>query len=330
MELTADTASPGPLPLPRERSWSRHSSRSLRRHDLAFRTLAWLSGFLIVILLLVMAAELVRLALPAIQRFGLPFVTDRTWDPVGERFGGFTFLYGTIVSSFIALLIATPFGIGTALFLTELAPRRLRGPMGFVVDMLAAIPSVVYGLWGIFVLSPFIAQKLGPALEATLGFLPLFRGPCYGVSMLTAGLILSVMVVPYITAIAREVLLTVPDELRAASYALGATQWETVWKIVLPHARVGIGAGVVLALGRALGETMAVTMVIGNQPEVHASLLRPGYTMAAVIANEFTEATTAIYLSALVEVGLLLFLVTVVINLAARWLLWRMRHGTCR
>lgn len=302
----------------------------VRIPDTSARLLALGCALFVIALLLLTAAELVKLSKPAIERFGLEFFRHQTWDPVAEKFGTLAFLYGTLVSSAIALLIAAPLGIGTALFLTELAPLKLRGPIGFLVDMLAAIPSVVYGLWGIFVLSPFMGSHIAPFLIKYLGFLPLFQGPCYGVSMLTAALVLAVMVVPFITAISREVLATVPSDVRAASYALGATHWETIWKVVLPYARVGIGAGVVLGLGRALGETMAVAMLIGNQPEIHASVLKPGYSMAAVIANEFTEASSAIYLSALAEIGLVLFGVTVGINLIARWLLWRMRHGIGR
>jgi len=283
------------------------------------------AGMLILLFLVLIASQLLRLSLPALRTFGGRFFVSSVWDPVGEQYGILPFLYGTIVSSVIALLIAIPFGVGTAIFLTEVAPRRIRGPIAFMVDMLAAIPSVVYGLWGIFVLAPLVSQHAAPWLEKYLGFLPLFRGPSYGVSMLTASLILSVMIVPYITAISREILLTVPDDIKAASFALGATHWETIWKIVLPYTRAGIGAGIVLALGRALGETMAVTMLIGNQPQINVSVLQPGYSMAAVIANEFTEATTPVYLSAIVAVGLALFAVTLLVNLAARLLLWRMR-----
>jgi phosphate transport system permease protein len=308
----------------------RASASRMRTGDAAAHVLTLVCGLAIVVLLLLLSAQLVRLSLPSIQHSGLKFLTTFAWDPVNETFGILPFLYGTLVSSFIAIVLALPFGLGTALFLTEVAPRRLRTPIGFAVDMLAAIPSVVYGLWGIFVLAPAMSTTIAPALEKYLGFLPLFRGPSFGVSMLTAGLVLAVMIVPYITAISREVLLTVPSDVKAASLALGATQWETIWKIVLPYTRAGIGAGVVLALGRALGETMAVTMLIGNQPEIHASLLQPGYSMAAVIANEFTEATTALYLSAIVQVGLVLFAVTLLINIAARWMLWRMRIGPIR
>ncbi len=301
------------------------ASTILRRNDRIAFSISLGSGLLTIALLAGILYQLIFLSLPAIQRYGLGFLISSEWDPVHKKFGALPFIYGTLVSSAIALLIATPFGIGTALYLTELAPRKLRGIIAFVVDMLAAIPSVVYGLWGIFVLAPFIQESIAPILQKYLGFLPLFQGRCDGVSMLTAGLILAIMVVPFITAIAREVLLTAPGELKAASLALGATEWETIWKVILPYSRVGIGAGVVLALGRALGETMAVTMVIGNMPEISASILRPGHSMAAVIANEFREADSAIYLSVLVEIGLVLFAVALVINLAARLLLWRMR-----
>jgi len=297
----------------------------LRRFDKLAFAASLAAGIIIVLLLGGMLYQLLTLSGPAMSRYGFGFFTSTEWDPVHEKFGALPFLYGTLVSSGLALLIATPFGIGTALFLTELAPERLRSGIAFVVDMLAAIPSVVYGLWGIMVLAPFIQNQLAPVLQKTLGFLPLFQGRCDGVSMLAAGIILAIMVVPFITAIAREVLLTVPADLKAASLALGATKWETIWKVVLPYSRVGIGGGVVLALGRALGETMAVTMVIGNSPEISASLLRPGDSMSAVIANQFREADSAIYLSALVAIGLVLFLTALVINLAARLLLWRMR-----
>lgn len=309
----------------RNRVYTPVGSKLLRRNDRIALLVSLGAGLLIIALLAGILYQLVTLSIPTFQRFGLGFVFSREWDPVHQRFGALPFIYGTIVSSIVALLIATPFGIGTALFLTEMAPRRIRGVIAFVVDMLAAIPSVVYGLWGIFVLAPFIQDTLAPFLQKYLGFLPLFQGRNDGVSILTAGLILAIMVVPFITAIAREVLLTTPADLKAASLALGATKWETIWKVVLPYSRVGIGAGIVLALGRALGETMAVTMVIGNSPTISASLLRPGDSMASVIANQFREADSAIYLSALVAIGLLLFVVALVVNLAARLILWRLQ-----
>lgn len=310
---------------PRVRPFKAVASNILRRNDRIAFSISLASGLITIALLAGILYQLVVLSIPAIQQYGIGFLFSTEWDPVHKKFGALPFIYGTLVSSAIALLIATPFGIGTALYLTELAPKSLRGIIAFVVDMLAAIPSVVYGLWGIFVLAPFMQDSLAPFLQKYFGFLPIFQGRNDGVSMLTAGLVLAIMVVPFITAISREVLLTAPAELKAASLALGATKWETIWKVILPYSRVGIGAGVVLALGRALGETMAVTMLIGNMPGISASVLRPGHSMAAVIANEFREADSAIYLSVLVEIGLVLFLVALVINLAARVLLWRMR-----
>lgn len=327
MQSSTESITPEPKST-RQRVFTSVASSRLRRNDRIAFAVSLLAGIIIIAMLAGVLQQLVTLSLPALSRYGFGFLTGSEWDPVHENFGALPFIYGTLVSSAVALLIATPFGIGTALFLTEMAPKRVRSIIAFVVDMLAAIPSVVYGLWGIFVLAPFIQGTLAPFLETYFGFLPFFRGPSVGVSMLTAGLILAIMVVPYITAIAREVLLTTPADLKAASLALGATKWETIWKVVLPYSRVGIGAGVVLALGRALGETMAVTMVIGNTPEISASLLRPGDSMASVIANNFREADTAIYLSALVAVGLVLFLVALLINLAARLLLWRLRGAT--
>ncbi len=313
---------------PRVRPFSAIASGVLRRNDKIAFAVSLVSGLLIIALLAGILYQLVFLSMPAIQRYGLGFLISSEWDPVHEQFGALPFIYGTLVTSAVALLLATPFGVGTALFLTELAPQRIRGVIAFVVDMLAAIPSVVYGLWGIFVLAPWIQDTLAPFLNKYLGFIPIFQGRNDGVSLLAAGLILAIMVVPFITAISREVLLTTPADLKAASLALGATKWETIWKVVLPYSRTGIGAGIVLALGRALGETMAVTMVIGNSPEINLSLLRPGDSMAAVIANQFREADSAIYLSALVAIGLVLFAVALIINLAARLLLWRLRGVT--
>ena len=258
----------------------------------------------------------------AIREFGFRFLVTSVWDPVSGDFGALPFIYGTIVSSALAMLIAVPLGLGAAIYLAELAPRWIRPPITFLIELLAAVPSVVYGLWGIFVLVPWLRRVVQPFLGATLGFLPLFQGPPYGVGMLTAGIILAIMVVPFITAVSREVLLAVPNSQREAALALGATRWETTRLAVLRYGRSGlIGAGL-LGLGRALGETMAVTMVIGNRPEVSLSLFAPGYTMASVIANEFTEATSDLYLAALVEIGLLLFVVTIAVNALARLLVW--------
>jgi phosphate transport system permease protein len=279
---------------------------------------------------LIMGAMLVALfaaARPAIERFGVGFLSGSTWDPVAGEFGVLPFIYGTLVSSALALLISVPLGIGTAVFLSELAPAWLRSPVRFLVELLAAIPSVVYGLWGIFVLVPWVRTVLTPALKGTLGFLPLFTGPPLGIGMLTAGLILSVMVVPFIVAVSTEVMRAVPRTQREAALALGATTWETTRKAVIPYARSGIVGAIFLALARALGETMAVTMVIGNVPQIKASLLAPAYTVSAVIANEFAEATADLYVSALVYAGLALFLVTVIVNVLARVLVFKVARG---
>ena len=280
-------------------------------------------GFALSIFLLtaLIALELYWNSRLSIEKFGLSFLWSTTWDPVFERFGALPFLFGTLVSSAIALLIAFPLGLGVAIFLSELAPRRLSDPVAFLIELLAAVPSVVYGLIGIFVLVPWVRDALSPALKKTLGFLPVFGGPSYGVGMLTAGILLAVMVVPFITSISREVLMAVPASQREAALALGATRWEMIRMAVVPYARSGIMGSLFLALARALGETMAVTMVIGNRPEIAASLFAPGYSMAAVIANEFTEATYDLYLHALVEIGLVLFAVTIVVNGLARLLI---------
>ena len=276
----------------------------------------------LVLLVVGMVAEMLVRATPAIRAFGFSFLYTSTWDPVAERFGAVPFVFGTLVSSLLALLIAVPLGLGAAIYLAELAPRWMRSPMAFLVELVAAVPSVVYGLWGIFVLAPLLRTWVQPALGKTLGFLPLFQGPPYGVGMLAAGIILAIMVVPFITAVGREVLLAVPNTQREAALALGATRWETTRIAVLRYGRSGLIGAILLGLGRALGETMAVTMVIGNRPEVAMSLFAPGYTMASVIANEFSEATSDLYLAALIEIGLLLLVVTVIVNGFARLLVW--------
>jgi phosphate transport system permease protein len=281
----------------------------------------------VVALVVAIALEMAREAIPAVRRFGWSFLTTSTWDPVAERFGALPFVYGTLVSSALALLIAVPLGIGAAVYLAELAPRWARSPVAFLIELVAAVPSVIYGLWGIFVLAPVLRTWIQPALGATLGFLPLFQGPPYGVGMLAAGLILAIMVVPYVTAVSREVLRAVPETQREAALGIGATRWETVRIAVLPYGRSGLIGAVLLGLGRALGETMAVTMVIGNRPEISLSLFAPGYTMASVIANEFTEATSDLYLAALIEIGLLLFAITVLVNAVARLLVWRVARA---
>ena len=259
--------------------------------------------------------------------FGWSFFVGRDWNPVEEQFGALPFIYGTLVSSILALILAVPLAVGVAVFTTEMCPKWLRGPLSFFTELLAAIPSVIYGLWAIFVLVPLLRQYIEPFLSKTLGWTGLFEGAPYGIGMLAAGVILAIMIVPIISSISREVLSVVPQHQREAVLALGATRWEMIRVGVLRNARAGIVGGVILGLGRALGETMAVTMVIGNRPEIAKSLLAPGYTMASVIANEFSEATGDTYLSALVEIGLALFLVTIVVNALARLMVWTVTRG---
>ncbi|MEK7400922.1 MAG: phosphate ABC transporter permease subunit PstC [Gemmatimonadota bacterium] len=288
---------------------------------------AVITGFAICVplLLVLIFWEVAVAGWPAFREFGFGFLTSSNWDPVQHQFGAAPAIFGTIVTSLIALVIATPLALGVAVFLSDYAPAWLRQPVGFLVDLLAAIPSVVYGLWGIFVLIPVMRSSVMPFLRDTLhlGATPFFRGPAYGPSMLAAGVILAVMVLPYISAVSREVLLAVPRSQREAALALGATRWEMIQKAVLPFARSGIVGGVILGLGRALGETMAVTMLIGNRHDISASLFAPGYTMASLIANEFSEASDDLHLSALMAVGLTLLVLTLVVNGIARWLVWR-------
>ncbi len=255
------------------------------------------------------------------HEFGWRFFFTSTWDPVAGDFGALPFIYGTVVTSALALLIAVPLGLGAAIFLAELAPRRISDSLAFMIDLLAAVPSVIYGLLGIFILVPLMRSVIAPALRNTLGFLPLFQGPSYGVGILTAGLVLAIMVVPFIISVSREVLLSVPSDQREAALSLGATRWEATWKVVVPFARTGIFGSVFLALARALGETMAVTMVIGNDPRIASSLFAPGYSIAAVIANEFSEAVGTLYVQSLIELGLVLFLITFILNGLARILI---------
>lgn len=296
--------------------------------DRAFKLLLTLAALTIPTLLGFLVYELFTGAKLAIDRFGFGFITSSTWDPVAEQFGAFPLMFGTLLSSLIALLIAVPLSLGVAIYLTEFAPKAVRQPVAFLISLLAAIPSVVYGLWGIFVLIPLLRTTVFPFLRDTLGFLPLFVGPIYGPSMLAAGIILAIMVMPYIMSVSREVLLAVPNTQREAALALGATRWEAVMTAVIPYARSGIVGAIILGLGRALGETMAVTMLIGNRHEISASLFAPGYTMAAAIANEFSEAVGDLHLSALAYVAFLLFVVTVLVNAGARLLIWRVARGS--
>jgi phosphate transport system permease protein len=296
--------------------------------DRAFKLILTFAALLIPILLGFLVVELWSGAGLAIERFGLDFVTSSTWDPVAEEFGAFPLVFGTLLSSLIALLIAVPLSLGVAIYLTEFAPKLVRQPVAFLIGLLAAIPSVVYGLWGIFVLIPVLRTTAFPFLREALGVLPFFQGAIYGPSMLAAGIILAIMIMPYVMSVSREVLLAVPNTQREAALALGATRWEAVTTAVVPYARSGLIGAVILGLGRALGETMAVTMVIGNRHEVTASLFAPGYTMAAAIANEFSEAVGNLHLSALAYVAFVLFVVTVVVNAGARLLIWRVARGS--
>ncbi len=297
--------------------------------DRIYRWVTTAFALVVPLLLGMIAWAVFRAGWPALHRFGIAFFTESDWDPVNGQFGAAPALYGTLVSSAIALVLATPLAVGVAIFLSEFAPQRVRQPFAFLVDLLAAIPSVVYGLWGVLVLVPFLREHVMSFIRDTLhlGNTPLFSGPAYGPSMLAAGCILAIMILPYISAVTREVLLAVPRSQREAALALGATRWEMIWDAVLPYARSGIIGGIILGLGRALGETMAVTMVIGNAHDISASLFAPGYTMASLIANEFSEATNDLHVSSLMAVGAGLFIVTVIVNVIARWLVWRTARG---
>lgn len=287
--------------------------------DKIFRTILFAAAAVILLVVGGMIAMMVSNSLPTLQQFGFGFLTGTDWNPAMDRYGALPFIYGTIVSSVVALIISVPISLGIAIFLTEQAPPRVARPIAFLVELLAAIPSVVYGLWGIFVLAPFIREYVGPFLQGYFGFLPIFQGRLTGIGMITGGIILAIMITPIITAVVRDVLEAVPNTQREAALALGATKWETT-QIVLKNAISGIAGAVVLGLGRALGETMAVTMVIGNTPQITASLFEPAYTIASVLASNFADATGGIYLSALVEIGLILFLVTFVVNAIAKLL----------
>jgi phosphate transport system permease protein len=304
------------------------SLRGAAYGDRAFNLVLVCAAALIPILLGFLVYELWTGSRLAVQKFGLDFVATSVWDPVAGQFGAFPLIFGTLLSSLIALAIAVPLSLGVAIYLTEFAPRMIRQPVASLIGLLAAIPSVVYGLWGIFVLIPLLRKTAFPFLRDILGFLPMFQGPIYGPSMLAAGVILSIMVMPYIMSVSREVLLAVPNSQREAALALGATRWEAVATAVLPYARSGIVGAIILGLGRALGETMAVTMLIGNRHEIAASLFAPGYTMAAAIANEFSEAATDLHFAALTYVAFVLFELTVLVNAGARLLIWRVARGS--
>ncbi len=303
----------------------RRVARFVSPADRGFAAVVYGGSILFALLIIALFVELVLGSWPSIVHFGPSFIWKSAWDPVANKFGALPMIYGTVVTSLIAIVLASFVGIMAAVFLADFAPRWLATPLSFMIELLAAVPSVVYGLWGLFVLSPFVRTAIGPVLQKFLGWTPLFSGPIYGVGLLTAGIILALMIVPTVTAISRDVIAAIPRDLREASMALGTTRWETAIRVVLPAARVGIFGACVLALGRALGETIAVTMVIGNRPEISSSLFAPSYTLASVIANEFTEATTSIYISALIELGLILFFVSIVVNALARLMIWSVR-----
>ncbi len=302
----------------------------LRLSDTVFHALTRAAAYAVLALLGGVIIALVSGALPALQKFGLGFLTTQRWNPVTEVFGGLAPIYGTIVTSLIAMLIAVPVGLMIALFLTELCPPLLRRPIGITVELLAGIPSIIYGIWGLFVFAPFLQQYVQPYLIAAFDNVPilstLFAGPAYGIGMLTAGLILAIMVLPFITSISRDVFEAVPPVLKEAAYGVGCTTWEVFRSVVLPYTRVGVIGGVMLALGRALGETMAVTFVIGNAHRISASILAPGTTISATIANEFTEAVGDIYTSSLIALGLILFVITFIVLAAARYMLIRIER----
>lgn len=308
-----------PLNQARSRFGARWADPIFKATTLAFALAV--AGLVVLIII-----EMISNSTLTLDKFGFSFITRTSWDPVREEFGALPFIYGTAVSSIISLLIAVPVSIGVAVFLTEHAPRSLRTPISFLVQLLAAIPSVVYGLWGIFVLAPMLRNQVYPAIQSVLGFLPIFKGTPNGLGLMTAGIILSIMVVPIITAVTTDVMRAVPGSQREAALALGATKWEATI-VVLQNAKSGITGAIILGLGRAVGETMAVTMVIGNRPEISASLFEPSFTIASAIANEFTEATSEVYLHALVELGLILFIITFIINAAARLLVYAVTRG---
>ncbi len=287
--------------------------------DKLFKNITLFFAIIVVILMVWMIVALIIQSKLSIEKFGLSFITSIEWDPVQDEFGALPFIYGTIVSSIIAVLIATPISIGIGLFLTEISSKWMRIVIAFMVQILASIPSILYGLWGLFIFVPFIRDYFQKPVSNILGWFPLFSGAPIGLGMLSAGIILAIMIIPIISALVVDIIETVPSDLKAGSLALGSTKWEMIWNVVLPYAKQGIIGAVIMGLGRALGETMAVTMVIGNRAEIMASLFAPGHSMAAVIANEFNEATGAIHYSSLIEIGLLLFLVTFTLNAIARF-----------
>src|SRR6478672_6315381 len=308
-------------------TWRRALSPTGNTGDAVFRVLMFAAALLMVGIVIAKLVALSADSMLSIRQFGFGFLAGRQWNPIKGDYGALPFIYGTVASSLIALLISVPFSLGIAVFLVEQAPHYIARPIGFLVELLAAIPSVVYGLWGIFVLAPFLRVYVEPPLAKAFGRLPLFQGSITGIGLLTGGIILAIMITPIISAVVRDVLAAVPGSQREAALALGATKWETT-RVVLVNGAPGIAGAVILGLGRALGETMAVTMVIGNRPQISLSFFDPSYTIASAIANEFTEATSDLYLSSLVELGLILFFVTFVVNGIARFLVWNVTRKT--
>jgi len=315
--MATTTTVPGASPI----SGSRSLLSRLREGDEIARLITFLFAASVVVVTLLLVFELWQgSALPR-HKFGFNFFVTRVWDPIFDQFGALPFIYGTLVTAGVALFLAVPLGIGAAIFLAELAPARVSDTLEFFIDLLAAVPSVIYGLLGVFIVVPLMREYIQPGLKNSLGFLPFFTGPAYGLGFLTAGIVLAIMVIPYIISVSREVLLSVPRDQREAALSLGSTRWEATWKVVVPFARTGIMGSIFLALARSLGETMAVTMVIGNTPTISASLFSPGDSIASVIANQFTEATGDLYLQSLIELGLVLFLLTFILNGLARLLI---------
>jgi phosphate transport system permease protein len=302
--------------------------RRFRRDDSRFRTITASAAFLVVLIFAGVIISLSIGAWPALKAFGPAFLVTNAWNPVTEHFGAFSAIYGTLVTSALAMLVAVPIGIGIAIFLTEISPRSLKRPIGVAIELLAGIPSIIYGIWGLFVFAPFFQQTVQPWLIDTFANVPvlstLFAGPPYGIGLFTAALILSIMILPFISAVTRDVFDTVPPTLKEAAYALGCTTWEVMWKVVLPYSRTGVVGGTMLALGRALGETMAVTFVIGNAHHINGSLFSPGTTISASIANEFTEALGDLYVSSLIALGLILFAITFIVLGLAQFMLYRL------
>lgn len=314
---TTSTTVPSASPL----SGSRSFLARLREGDEIARLITLLFAASVVLITLLIVYALWQGSVLPRHKFGFAFFRTSVWDPNADEFGALPFIFGTLVTSAVALFIAVPLGIGAAIFLAELAPARLSDALEFFIDLLAAVPSVIYGLLGIFIVVPVMRDVIQPSLKNTLGFIPLFKGPAFGIGFLTAGIVLAIMVIPYIISVSREILLSVPRDQREAALALGSTRWESTWKVVVPFARTGIMGSIFLALARALGETMAVTMVIGNTPAIATSLFSPGDSIASVIANQFTEATGELYTQSLIELGLVLFLLTFILNGLARLLI---------